>query len=95
MVKHPPQVVRRLPTDRPPTHPGVMLEFEFLQPTSLTVIALAERLGISATKLQRVCEGRLPVTPDLAILLEAELGVSAQFWNNLQQDWDAYFKLAN
>lgn len=42
-----PLVRRRLPTHRPPTHPGEMLLEEFLKPLKITQSAFAARLGIS------------------------------------------------
>ena len=35
----------RVPTDRPPTHPGEMLLEEFLKPLGLTQTELAQRIG--------------------------------------------------
>ena len=38
---------RKLPTHRPPTHPGEMLLQEFLTPLGITQSAFAIRLGVS------------------------------------------------
>ena len=45
------QIARRLPTDRPPTHPGEMLLQEFLKPLGISQSAFAARLGISFPRL--------------------------------------------
>ena len=42
---------RRLPTHRPPTHPGQMLLEEFLKPMGITQMAAASRMGI--TRLEK------------------------------------------
>ena len=42
-----PLVARRLPTHRPPTHPGEMLLEEFLRPLGISQSAFAVRLGVS------------------------------------------------
>jgi len=81
---------RRLPTQRPPTHPGEMLAEEFLKPLELTRTALARHLDISYSRLNKIIRGRSPVTPDTALRLSQVLGMSADFWLGLQQDWDLW-----
>ena len=44
-------VSRRLPTERPPTHPGEMLRAEFIEPLGITQTAFAARLGVSFPRL--------------------------------------------
>ena len=81
---------RRLPSDRPPTHPGEMLLEEFLRPLGLSQVAFAEQLGVSFPRLNGVIRGRRAVTPDTALRLERVTGTSAAFWLGLQQDWDLW-----
>lgn len=81
---------RRLPRDRPPTHPGEMLFEEFVKPLGLTQSALAVRLGVSYPRLNEIIKGRRSITPDTALRLARVLGMSAEFWLGLQQDWDLW-----
>ena len=81
---------RRLPTKRPPTHPGEMLLEEFLKPLGLTQSAFAIRLGVSYPRLNEIVKGRRSVTPDTALRLARVLGMPADFWLGLQQDWDLW-----
>lgn len=81
---------RRLPTNRPPTHPGQMLYEEFLKPLGISQSAFAMRLGVSFPRLNEVIRGRRGVTPDTALRLSRVLGMSADFWLGLQQDWDLW-----
>lgn len=83
-------VARRLPWNRPPTHPGEMLSEEFLKPLRLTQSALAIRLGISFPRLNEIVRGKRGVTPDTALRLARVVGMSADFWLGLQQDWDLW-----
>lgn len=83
-------VGRRLPRDRPPTHPGEMLLEEFLQPLGITQSAMAARLGISFPRLNEIVRGKRGVTPDTALRLARVVGMSADFWLGLQQDWDLW-----
>lgn len=83
-------VGRRLPRNRPPTHPGEMLFEEFVKPLELTQAELARRLGVSYPRLNEIINGRRSVTPDTALRLSRVLGMSADFWLGLQQDWDLW-----
>ena len=86
-------VQRRLPTHRPPTHPGKMLLEEFLQPLGISQSAFAIRLGVSFPRLNEVINAKRSVTPDTALRLAQVTGMSADFWLGLQQDWDLWHML--
>lgn len=81
---------RRLPKHLPPTHPGEMLLEEFLKPLGLSQSAFAIRLGVSFPRLNEIIHGKRSVTPDTALRLARVLGMSAEFWLGLQQDWDLW-----
>jgi len=85
-----PLVARRLPARRPPTHPGEMLLEEFLKPLGISQSAFAVRLGVSFPRLNEIIRGKRGVTPDTALRLARVLGMSADFWLGLQQDWDLW-----
>ena len=84
---------RLLPSQRPPTHPGEMLLEEFLKPLGLSQSAFAVRLGVSFPRLNEVVRRKRAVTPDTALRLERVLGIPADFWLGLQQDWDLWHAL--
>ena len=86
-------VGRRLPRNRPPTHPGDMLFEEFITPLHLTQTELARRLGVSYHRLNEIIKGRRSVTPDTAVRLSRVLGMSADFWLGLQLDWDLWYAM--
>lgn len=81
---------RRLPRERPPTHPGEMLLEEFLKPLGVSQSAFAVRLGVSFPRLNEIVRGKRGVTPDTALRLARVLGMSADFWLGLQTDWDLW-----
>jgi addiction module HigA family antidote len=80
----------RIPTNRPPTHPGEMLMEEFLKPLKMTQVELAEKLGVSYPRVNELIHKKRGVTPDTALRLEQLFGMEAQFWLNLQLSWDLY-----
>lgn len=86
-------VQRRLPTHRPPTHPGEMLLEEFLRPLGISQSAFAAQLGVSFPRLNEVVNAKRAVTPDTALRLAQVTGMSADFWLGLQQDWDLWHAL--
>jgi addiction module HigA family antidote len=86
-------VQRRLPTHRPPTHPGEMLLEEFLKPLGISQSAFAIQLGVSFPRLNEVINAKRGVTPDTALRLAQVTGMSADFWLGLQQDWDLWHAL--
>jgi len=77
-----------LPTNRIPTHPGEILEAEFLQPLNLTQVALAEHLDIPVQRINEIVQGKREITPVTAWLLAGAFSTSPQFWMNLQTNYD-------
>ena len=88
-------VGRRLPRERPPTHPGEMLIEEFLKPLNVTQSAFAIRLGVSFPRLNEIIRGKRAVTPDTALRIARVLGMPADFWLGLQLDWDLWHAVRN
>jgi addiction module HigA family antidote len=86
----PRKVNRRLPSDRPPTHPGEMLLEEFLKPMGISQSAFAVQLGVSFPRMNEIVRGKRGVTADTALRLAKVLGTSADFWMGLQVDWDLW-----
>jgi antitoxin HigA-1 len=80
----------RIPTNRPPTHPGEMLLEEFLKPLHMKQTELAEKLGVSYPRVNELIHGKRGLTPDTALRLEQLFGMEALFWLNLQLAWDLY-----
>lgn len=80
----------RVPSDRPPTHPGEMLLEEFLKPLGISQMELARRIGVSYPRINELIHGKRAMTPDTALRLERLFGVEPQFWMNLQLAWDLF-----
>ncbi|WP_059001897.1 HigA family addiction module antitoxin [Leptolyngbya sp. NIES-2104] len=80
----------RVPTHRVPTHPGEMLQEEFLLPANLTIHELSAAIYVSEEEIQTLVQEQRALTPGLALRLAKYFGTSADFWMNLQLRWDFY-----
>lgn len=83
----------RVPSHRPPTHPGEMLSQEFLRPMGLTQRDLADAIHVPYQRINEIVNGKRSVTPATALRLAKYFGISADFWLNLQQRWDLYYAI--
>jgi antitoxin HigA-1 len=67
-------------------HPGEILKTEFMEPMDLSAYALAKALNFPG--LYQVVQGDRAISAGTAILLGKYFGLPAQFWLNLQNDYD-------
>jgi antitoxin HigA-1 len=74
--------------NRVTTHPGEMLQEEFLAPLNLSQNALALKIRVPATRIGDIVHGRRGISPDTALRLARFFGNSPEFWLNLQQMHD-------
>jgi addiction module HigA family antidote len=70
------------------THPGEVLNEEFLIPLGLSARALAADLDVPPNRITEIIRGERMITADTAIRLALHFGTSSQFWLNLQQAYD-------
>jgi antitoxin HigA-1 len=87
--------MHRLPAKRPPTHPGAVLELDFLQPLEMTQVDLAARIGVPFQRINQIVRQRRSITPDTALRLAQLFGTTPAFWLNLQQAWDLYSAISS
>ena len=80
----------RIPSHRPPSHPGEVLLLDFLQPMGLTQRQLADGIHVPYQQVNELVHGRRGVTPSTALRLAQFFGTSAGSWMNLQLRWDLY-----
>ena len=80
----------RIPTHRNPTHPGEMLQEEFLVPLGLSVHDVAQAIHIPDQEIHALIQGHSNMTPSIALRLGKLFGMTADFWMNLQLRWDLY-----
>ena len=80
----------RIPTHRPPTHPGEMLREEFLEPMQISQRDLANAIHVPYQRVNELVNQKRGITPSTALRLAKFFGVSADFWLNSQIRWDLY-----
>jgi addiction module HigA family antidote len=79
-----------IPSKRIPTHPGVILNEEFLKPMGVTQVELSEKINVPVQRINTLINGKRGCTAETAILLSQFLGTSSEFWMNLQTSYDLY-----
>ena len=70
-----------------PTHPGAVLKEE-LEYRGLSQRGLAKDMGISYSVLNEVLNGKRALNPELAMMMEAALGVEAAPLLAMQNEYD-------
>lgn len=78
------------PMKRRPTHPGEMLQEDFMPDYGLTVAGLAEALGVSRQSVNELLRTRRALSPEMALRLARLFGNSAEFWLNAQRAVDLF-----
>jgi antitoxin HigA-1 len=73
-----------------PTHPGEMLREDFLPDYGLTVMRLAQALGVSRQTINEILRERRAVSPEMALRLSRLFGNSPEFWLNAQRAVDLW-----
>ncbi len=70
-----------------PTHPGSLIRDE-LEDRNMTQAQLAKQIDVSPSLLNEIINGKRAVNTEMALLLEAALGIDAHIWLDLQSDYN-------
>lgn len=77
-----------------PPHPGETLKDGVFTGTDLSVTAAAKQLGVTRAALSRLLNGKAALSPEMALRLEAWLGVEnggrADLWLSQQAAYDLW-----
>lgn len=71
-----------------PIHPGEILMEEFINGFGITQNRLAVAVGVPPRRINEIVHGKRRITADTALRLGRYFGTSAQFWINLQSQYD-------
>ena len=68
-------------------HPGKTLQ-DTLNVSNITQLDLAQRTGLTPKHINEIVQGKASITTDTALKLSSVFGMSANFWNNLQRNYE-------
>ena len=71
-----------------PIHPGEIIKEEYLEPLGMSSNALAIALRVPASRINDVVRQKRGVSIDTALRLARYFNSTAQFWLNLQNNYD-------
>jgi len=75
---------------RKPTHPGKIIQEDYLKPLSITITGMASTLGISRKTLSKIINERGTITPDMSLRLSRAFDTTPELWMNLQRNYDLW-----
>ena len=78
-----------------PPHPGPFIRRQCLEPLGLTVTEAAKGLAVSRNTLSMLLNGRLGISPEMAIRLSQAFGGSPESWLQQQMQYDLWQALTN
>ncbi|MGN6143942.1 MAG: HigA family addiction module antitoxin [Mesorhizobium sp.] len=71
-----------------PLHPGEFLREEYLVPLNMSAGALARKLNLPRTRIERIAKEEIGITPDTALRLARFFDTTPEFWMNFQQAYE-------
>jgi len=75
---------------REPTHPGKILNEDFLKPLGLSQTTLAKELNTTFRTVNEIVNEKRNISPEMAMKLARYFGTSAEVWLSLQNQYDLY-----
>ena len=73
-----------------PPHPGAFIRRQCLEPLGLTVTEAAKGLAVSRNTLSMLLNGRIGISPEMAIRLSQAFGGSPESWLQQQMQYDLW-----
>ena len=74
--------------DRPPIHPGEILQEEFLGPMGISHARLARDIGVPAKRIDKIVRKEKGISADTALRLARYFGMSVEFWTGIQTHYE-------
>ena len=71
-----------------PITPGEILREDFMEPIGISMNKLSRDIDVPPNRISEIVNGKRGITADTALRLERYFGVEAQFWLNLQSEYD-------
>ena len=71
-----------------PIIPGEILREDFMDHLGISINKLARDLSVPPNRISEIVNGKRGITADTALRLQRYFGIEAQFWLNLQTEYD-------
>jgi len=75
---------------RRPTHPGIILKEEFIDPLNISQTQLAKDLKTTFRTVNEITNEKRNISPEMAIKLSKYFGTTHKLWLNLQNQYDIH-----
>ena len=75
-------------TMKNPSHPGVLIRREVIEPLGLSVTAAARALGVTRPALSNLLNGRASLSSEMAIRMEKAFGLRMEHLLRMQLAFD-------
>lgn len=73
-----------------PLHPGEFIKEVYLEPYSISIRQVAEKLNVSPSTISRIIKQQSSISPEMALRLSKTLGRSAESWLAMQDCYDLW-----
>jgi antitoxin HigA-1 len=73
-----------------PKHPGCLVKSLCLEPLGISVTEAAKALKISRPTLSKLLNGRINISPEMAIRISIVFSTSDKLWVDLQAGYDLW-----
>lgn len=77
-------------SQRPPEHPGVILQKEFIEPYGLSHYRVAKATGLQPVAIMLITRGERTITASTSIRLGQAFGVEEDYFLKLQMEFDLW-----
>lgn len=71
-----------------PITPGEILRDDFMKPMGISMNQISRDIAVPPNRISEIINGKRGITADTALRLERYFGIEAQFWLNLQSEYD-------
>ncbi|MGV0633257.1 HigA family addiction module antitoxin [Mycolicibacillus trivialis] len=75
-----------------PIHPGEILMEDFIEGFGITQNKLAVDIRVPPRRINEIVHGKRGITADTSVRLAKYFGTSAEFWMNLQSNYELRLK---
>ncbi|WP_229253658.1 HigA family addiction module antitoxin [Dyadobacter sp. NIV53] len=83
-------MIRLMESEMKPVHPGAVLREDILKEMKISITKAAKELYISRKQLSEVVNETAAISAEMAVCLENEFGVNAEFWLDMQKKFDIW-----